>query len=101
MHFTAALTYKSVCKTCLIASYSHDKGKYSVAVFVDFHYNHFDIPGAVHIIWSDGPFLEFKNIHCKVPSITQSEAQDFSHRNVLLQTMGKELLMELVANLRL
>ena len=62
MRFTAALTYKSVCKTYLITSYSHDKGKYSVAVFVDFHYNHFDIPGAVHI-------------HCKVPSITQSEAQ--------------------------
>ena len=39
---------------------SHGKG--TVAVFVDFLYNHFDDPGAVHdLIWSDGPSSEFKN----------------------------------------
>ena len=39
---------------------SHGKG--TVAVFVDFLYNHFDDPGAVHdLIGSDGPSSEFKN----------------------------------------
>ena len=62
MLFTAALTYKSVCKTYLIVSNSHGKGKDTVAVFVDFLYNHFDDPGAVHdIIWSDGLASYFKN----------------------------------------
>ena len=31
------------------------------AMFVDFLYDHFDDPGAVHIIWSDGPSSEFKS----------------------------------------
>ena len=31
------------------------------AMFVDFLYDHFDDPGAVHIIWSDGPSSEIKN----------------------------------------
>ena len=58
---TTALTYKSVCKTYLIVSDSHDKDKDTVAEFVDFLGNHFDKPGAVHdIIWSDGPSSEFK-----------------------------------------
>ena len=61
--FTTALTYKSVCKTYLVVSDSHDKGKDTVAEFVDFPGNHFDNPGAVHdIIWPDGPSSEFKNI---------------------------------------
>ena len=34
MLFTAALTYKSVCKTFLIVSDSHDKGKDTIGVFV-------------------------------------------------------------------
>ena len=55
------LTNKIVCKTYLIVSDSHDKGKDTVAVFVDFLKNHFDDCGAVHdIIWSDGPSSEFK-----------------------------------------
>ena len=45
----------------LIMSGSHDKGKDNVSMFVDFLYSHFDDPGAVHIIWSDGPSSEFKN----------------------------------------
>ena len=52
MLFTKQLTYKSVCKTYLIVSASHDKGKDTVVVFVYFLYNHFDDPRAVHdIIW--------------------------------------------------
>ena len=48
--------YKSVCETYLIIVLdSHDKGKDAVAVFVDFLFDHFDDPGAVHTIWSDGP----------------------------------------------
>ena len=31
------------------------------AMFVDFLYDHFDDPGAAHIIWSDGPSSEIKN----------------------------------------
>ena len=50
MFFSAALTCKSVCKTYLIVSYSHDKGKDTAVVFADFLYNHFDDPGAVHDI---------------------------------------------------
>ena len=43
-------------------SKSCDKGKDTVAVFVDFLYNHFDDPGTVHdIIWLDGPSSEFTN----------------------------------------
>ena len=52
---------KSVYKT--IVSNSHARGKDTVAVFVDFLYNHFDDPGAVHdIIWSHGPSSDFKNM---------------------------------------
>ena len=54
MLFTAALTYKSVCKTYLIVS-DNDKGKDTVAVFVDLFVD-FDDPGSVQdIIWSDEP----------------------------------------------
>ena len=46
----------------LIVSDSHDKNKDTVAVFVNFFYNHFDDLGAVHdIIWSYGLSSEFKN----------------------------------------
>ena len=46
----------------LIVSKSCDKGKDTVAVLVDFLYNHFDDPGTVHdIIWLDGPSSEFTN----------------------------------------
>ena len=48
MHYTATLTYKLVCKTYLIVSISHDKAKDTVVVFVDFLYNHFDDPEAIH-----------------------------------------------------
>ena len=62
MLFTATLTYKSVCKTYLIVSDSQDKSKDTVAVSVDFIYNHFDNPRAVHdIIWSDALLSEFQN----------------------------------------
>ena len=62
MLFITALTYKSVCKTYSIVSDSHDKNKDTVAVFVNFFYNHFDDLGAVHdIIWSYGLSSEFKN----------------------------------------
>ena len=41
---------------------SHDKGKDTVPVFVDFLYNHLDDPGKVlDIIWSDRQSSEFKN----------------------------------------
>ena len=60
MLLTTALTYKSVCKTYLIVSDSHGKCKDTIAVFVDFLYNHFNDPGAAtDIIWSDGPSSEF------------------------------------------
>ena len=36
MLFTAAMTYKSLCKTYLVVSDSHDEGKDNVAVFLDF-----------------------------------------------------------------
>ena len=40
----------------------HHKVKDTVTVFVDFLYNHFDDPGAVHdTVWSGGPSSEFKN----------------------------------------
>ena len=81
MLFTAALTYKSVCKTYLIVSDSHDKGKDTVAVFVDFLYNHFDDPGAAHdIIWSDGLPSEFKNsfIVKFLQSLSQTHKRLFS-----------------------
>ena len=62
MLFTAALTYKSVCRTYLIVSDSPDQGKDNIVVFAGFLYNHFDDPGVDHdIIWSDGPSSEFKN----------------------------------------
>ena len=104
MFFTTALTYKSVCKTHLIiVSGSHDKVKDNIAVFVDFLYNHFDDPGAVHnIIWSDGPSSEFKNkFMLKFLQSLNQKHRSLSHENIFLQAMGKELLMELVAKLRL
>ena len=40
---------------------SHGEGKVTAAIFVDFFYNHFDYPEAVHdIVWY-GPSSEFKN----------------------------------------
>ena len=50
MLFTITLTYKSVYKTYLIASNSHEKGKDTVVVFLDFLYNYLHDPGAVHDI---------------------------------------------------
>ena len=59
--FTSTLTYKSVCKTYLLAQ-NNDKGKDAVELFVDVLCNLFDLPGAVHdIIWSDGLSSESKN----------------------------------------
>ena len=40
---------------------SHDKDKDAAAMIVDIIYNQFDDPGAVRIIWSDGPSSELKN----------------------------------------
>lgn len=58
MLFTITLTYKSVYKTYLIVSNSHEKGKDTVVLFLDFLYNYM-IQGAVHdIIQSDGPSSE-------------------------------------------
>ena len=82
MLFTAALTYKSVCKTFLIVSDSHDKDKDTIGVFVwRIFYNHFDDPGAVHdIIWSDGSSSEFKNkfIMKFLQSLSQKHKRPFS-----------------------
>ena len=82
---------------------SHNKGKDNVAVFTDFLYNHFDDPGAVHDDkWSDGPSSESKNkFILKFLQLLSQKHKSLSHGNNLLLTMGKELLMELVAKLRL
>ena len=61
----------------MIVSYS-DESKDTVAVFVDFLWNHFDDPGAVHDInymarWTI--IRVSKQIHKKVPLITQSDSQ--------------------------
>ena len=39
-------------------SNSQDKGKDTVVVFEDCFHNHFDDPGTVNDIWSDGPSSE-------------------------------------------
>ena len=54
-----SLTHKSlVCKTYLTVSDSQDKAKDTVVVFEDCFHNHFDDPGTVNDIWSDGPSSE-------------------------------------------
>ena len=57
----------------------------TLAVFVGFLYKHFDNPGAVHDIWSDGPSSEFKNKF--MVEFLQSLSQKYkgiSHGNTLL-----------------
>ena len=59
MLLTEAVTYKDTCKT-----YSCDKGKNTIAVFLSMLYELFenDGHGPLHeTIWSDGPSSEFKN----------------------------------------
>ena len=61
----------------LIVSDSRDKGKDTVAVFIDFIYNHFGATDAMEdIIWSDGPTSEFKN-KCMVKFL-QSLSQKYN-----------------------
>ena len=81
MLFTAAMTYKAECKTFLILSDSRDKGKDTVAVFIDFLYNHFGATDAMEdIIWSHGPTSEFKNKYMVkfLQSLSQKYNQQFS-----------------------
>ena len=79
--FTAAMT----CKTFLIVSESRDKGKDTVAVFIDFLYNHFGATDAMEdITWSDGPTSEFKNKYMVkfLQSLSQKHNQQFSWKYV-------------------
>jgi len=64
MLFTAAVTYKTDCKTYLICSNSSDKGKNTIAVFLSTLYELIEDGSRDpqhEIIWSDGPSSEFKN----------------------------------------
>ena len=64
MLFTAAVTYQDQCQTYLICSNSMDKGKNTIAVFLDTLYEKIfsdDFNSDQEIIWSDGPSSEFKN----------------------------------------
>ena len=62
MLVTAVMTYKSQCQTYLIVSDSREKGKDTVAVFIDFLYENCCAHKCEeYIIWSDGPTYEFKN----------------------------------------
>ena len=73
------------CKTVLIVSESRDKGKDTVAVFIDFLYNHFGATDAMEdIIWSDGPTSEFKNKYMVkfLQSLSQKYNQQFSWKYV-------------------
>ena len=97
MLFTAALTFKSVCKIFNVSDH-HDKGKDTVVVFVDFLYNHLVDPGAVRdIIWSDGPSSEFKNKFMVkfLQSLSQKHKRPFSwkyfatnHGKVIVDGIG-------------
>ena len=61
MLFTAAMTYKAECKIFIVSD-SRDKGKDTVAVFIDFLYNHFGVTDTTEdILWLDWPTSEFKN----------------------------------------
>ena len=95
MLFTAAMAYKAECKTFLIVSDSRDKGKGTVAVFIDFLYNHFGATDAMEdIIWSDGPTSEFKNKY--MVKFLQSLSQNIisnSRGSTLLPVITKALLM--------
>ena len=84
MSFTAAMTYKAECKTFLIVSDSRDKGKDTVAAFIDFLYNHFDATDTMEdIIWSDGPTSEFKNKYMVkfLQFVSQKYDQQFSWKS--------------------
>ena len=64
MLFTAAVTYQDQCQTYLICSNSMDKGKNTIAVFLDTLYEKIfsdDFNSDQEIICSDGPSSEFKN----------------------------------------
>ena len=102
MLFTTELAYKSVWRTYLTVPDSHHQGKDTVVVLVDLLCNHFGDPGAVNIIWSDGTSSEFKiKFIVKFLQSLIQKHEGLSHRNTLLQAMGKRLLMELEAKLRL
>ena len=63
---------------------SHNKGMDTVVVLVDFLYNDFDDPVAVHdIIWSDGPSSESKNKFMVkfLQSLSQKHKKHFSWKN--------------------
>ena len=80
-----------------------DKGKDTAAVIVDFLCNHRDDPVAVHdILWSNGLSSEFKNkFKVKIlQSLSLTHKRLFLSKS-LLQIMGKESLMKLVAKLSL
>ena len=70
-------------------------------MFLDFLCNHLDDPGAAHdISWSDGPSSEFKNKFM----VKFLQSLSLTHKRLLLwtsllQAMGKELVMELMAKL--
>ena len=53
MLFTAAMTYKAECKIFIVFD-SRDKRKDTVAVFIDFLYNHLGVTDTMEdILWLD------------------------------------------------
>ena len=85
--FTAALFVKGECKTYLICSDTHNKGKDAVFTFINELYEHFDSSGLMSdetevedIIFTDGPSSEFKNKYAMqlLYSLSQKYKRNFS-----------------------
>ena len=98
MLFTAAATYHDQCQTYLICSNSMDKGKNTIAVFLDNLYEKIfidDFNSDQEIIWSDGPRQSSKIVSwytCYNTYLTSSRSH--LSGSTLLRRTAKVLSME-------